>query len=93
MLLTTGGKDGRVPKKQVDEFADALVAGGKDVIYFYYPEEVHDYREPGSWISFWAIAEQFLAMHLGGRYQPVGRDLEKGDYKVVYGRAFIGQLE
>ncbi|MCB0592991.1 MAG: prolyl oligopeptidase family serine peptidase, partial [Phaeodactylibacter sp.] len=93
MLLTTGGKDGRVPKKQVDEFADALNAGGKDVIYFYYPEEVHDYREPGSWISFWAIAEQFLAMHLGGRYQPVGRDLEKGDYKVVYGRAFIGQLE
>lgn len=93
MLLTTGGKDGRVPKKQVDEFADALNAGGKDVIYFYYPEEVHDYREPGSWISFWAIAEQFLAMHLGGRYQPVGRDLEKGDFKMVYGRQFIGQLE
>lgn len=93
ILLTTGSKDGRVPQRQVDEFADALNAAGKDVIYFYYPNEVHDYREPGSWISFWAIAEQFLARSLGGRYQPAGRDLEKGDYKVVYGRQFIGQLE
>ncbi|MCO6491919.1 MAG: S9 family peptidase [Phaeodactylibacter sp.] len=93
ILLTTGGKDGRVPQRQVDAFADALNAVGKDVIYFYYPEEVHDYREPGSWVSFWAIAEQFLSRHLGGRYQPAGRDLEKGDYKVVYGRRFIGGLE
>ncbi|MCB9286431.1 MAG: S9 family peptidase [Lewinellaceae bacterium] len=93
ILLTTGGKDGRVPKRQVDDFADALYKAGKEVTYFYYPEEVHDYREPGSWISFWAIAEQFLAQNLGGRYEPVGRDLEKGDYKVVYGRQFIGQLK
>lgn len=93
ILLTTGSKDGRVPQKQVDQFADALNAAGKEVVYFYYPEEVHDFREPGSWISFWAIAEQFLAQNLGGRYQPVGRDLEKGDFKVVYGRPFIGLLE
>lgn len=93
ILLTTGGKDGRVPQRQVDAFADALNAAGKDVIYFYYPDEVHDYREPGSWVSFWAIAEQFLSRHLGGRYQPAGRDLEKGDFKVVYGRRFIGGLE
>ncbi|MCB9348698.1 MAG: S9 family peptidase [Lewinellaceae bacterium] len=93
LLLTTGSKDGRVPKKQVDDFADALNSAGKKVIYFYYPEEVHDYRKAGSWISFWAIAEQFLAENLGGRFQPVGRDLEKGDYKVVFGRKWIGQLE
>ena len=93
ILLTTGSKDGRVPKKQVDDFADALNKAGKEVIYFYYPEEVHDYRNAGSWISFWAIAEQFLSQNLGGRYQPVDRDLDKGDYKLVFGRKFIGQLE
>jgi len=92
ILLTTGGKDGRVPQKQVDDFAGALANAGKEVAYFYYPEEGHDYQEPGSWISFWAIAEQFLAQNLGGRFQPAGDDLEKGDFKVVYGRDFIGGL-
>lgn len=93
LLLTTGGKDGRVPQKQVDNFADALAKAGREVVYFYYPEEVHDYRETGSWISFWAIAEQFLAQQIGGRFQPAGPDLGKGGYRVVYGQEFIGRLK
>ncbi len=92
ILLTTGSKDGRVPQQQVDALAKALYDAQKEVVYFYYPEEVHDYREPGSWLSFWAIAEQFLSRNLGGKAQPVGEDLRKGNFKVVYGKEWIGKM-
>ena len=89
ILLTTGSKDGRVPQQQVDAFATALHNAQKEVVYFYYPNEVHDFSEAGSWVSFWAIAEQFLHQHLGGNYQAVGEDLKKGNFKVVYGKEWI----
>lgn len=93
LLLTTGSKDDRVPQKQMDDFAKALEKTEKEVVYFYYPEEGHDYREPGSWISFWAVAEQFLHEYIGGRYQPIGNDLEKGNFKIRYGKDYISTLD
>ena len=92
MLLTTGSKDARVPQKQMDDFAEGLHEAGKAPIYFYYPDEQHDYREAGSWISFWAIAEQFLHQNLGGNYQKAGEDLQKGKFNIVYGQAFVDSL-
>ncbi len=93
LFLTTGGKDARVPREQVDAFARALAEAGKEVVYVVYPDEGHDYREAGSWISFWALAEQFLAKNLGGRYQPAGDDPSKGKYEVIYGQDFISRID
>ncbi len=93
LLLTTGSLDDRVPQKQVDDFAKALDEAGKDVVYFYYPEEVHDYRQPESWISFWAIAEDFLHKHAGGRKQPRELDIESGNLISVYGTEYIDNIE
>lgn len=84
LLLTTGSKDDRVPQSQMDHMADAMKKAGKDVTYFYYPEEEHDYRSNESWVSFWAIAEGFLAKHLGGRSQPGEKDRQRGNYVVKY---------
>ncbi len=89
LLLTTGSKDARVPQSQVDNFANALAEAGKEVIYFYYQEEGHDYRAPESWISFWAVGEQFLHDHIGGKQQPSAGDFEKGNLKVVHGQSYI----
>jgi dipeptidyl aminopeptidase/acylaminoacyl peptidase len=93
LLLTTGGKDARVPQQQSSDFARALVAAGKEVLYFYYPEEGHDYRQPGSWVSFWALAEQFLHQHLGGRFEPLGDSLKQGDFKIARGEAWVKRLK
>ena len=93
MLLTTGSLDERVPQKQVDDFAKALDDAKKDVVYFYYPEEGHDYRRPASWISFWAIAEEFLHHNAGGRKQMRGDDIESGNFKIMYGKEFIEDIE
>ncbi|MCB9230995.1 MAG: S9 family peptidase [Bacteroidia bacterium] len=83
VLLTTGSKDERVPQAQMDTMATALKNAGKEVQYFYYPEEVHDYRADSNWISFWEAGEKFLAKHLGGKYLPDSSGA-KPAYVVVY---------
>ena len=93
MLLTTGGLDERVPQSQSDNFADALQKAGKQVIYFYYPEEVHDYRQSESWISFWAVAEYFLHKNLGGRKESRGVDIEQGNLEIMYGADYIEGID
>lgn len=92
LLLTTGSLDVRVPQSQMDVIADKLFLLEKKPIYFYYPGEVHDYRDPRSWISFWAITEHFLMKHIGGKAQPVADDLQGVDYKCVYGEGFIQSI-
>ena len=92
MLLTTGSKDDRIPQMQMDSMASALNKAGKEVIYFYYPEEVHDYRSPQSWISFWAVTEQFLSAKLGGRYETKNNDIRDSDMVVVEGQKFIDNM-
>ncbi len=93
ILLTTGSLDERVPQSQSDTFADALQKAGKEVVYFYYPEEVHDYRLPESWVSFWAIAEHFLHKNLGGRRESRGVDIELGNMEIMYGADYIEGID
>lgn len=83
LLISHGSLDERVPQSQSDNMAKALKAAGKDVIYYYYPEEGHDYALPENWQSFWAIGERFLQEHLGGRCEPAGVDLKQPNFKMV----------
>lgn len=92
LLLTTGTLDDRVPQEQSDVFAKTLHDTGREVIYFYYPEEGHDYEKPESWISFWAIAEHFLHKKIGGRKEIRKGDLEKGNFKVMFGQDYIDEM-
>ncbi len=84
VLLTIGSLDERVPQIQVDSMAEALYNAGADVQYFYYPQEVHDYLYSSSWISFWSIAEKFLARNLGGNFQMDGGDEASGELLWVF---------
>jgi len=94
LLITTGSKDKRVPQSQMDTVASAMKKENKDVVYFYYPEEGHDYRESTSWISFWAVTEQFLKDNLSGKAEPIGDDFELGDKVVVAaGEKYINNLK
>jgi len=93
LLLTTGTLDNRVPQEQIDTFAKALHDAKKDVVYFFYPEEGHDFSSPESWISFWAIAEDFLHKNLAGKKQPQQGDIEKGNLKVMFGEEYVEGIE
>lgn len=94
ILLVSGGQDSRVSAdEQSGNFANALADANKDVLYLDYPEEGHNFAQTGTWVSFWAIAEQFLAKSLGGEFAPVDEDLDKGFYDVIVGEDFVDGLE
>lgn len=93
LLVTHGGKDRTAPKSHSDQMVAALKKNGKSVTYLVYPDEPHDYRQPQSWISFWAVAERFLHEHLGGRYEPYGDDLNDVRMEVVEGADLIPGLK
>ncbi len=94
ILLVSGGQDTRVPaEEQSGKFANALADAEKDVLYLDYPEEGHNFAQSGTWVSFWAIAEQFLAKSLGGEFAPVNEDMDKGFYDVIVGEDFIDGME
>ena len=92
LLLTTGTKDQRVAQSQMENMADSLLREDKQVLYFYYPDEGHDYEKQENWCAFWAIAEKFLAVHLGGRYQPDEGAIEKSSavLKIIHDKGFKG---
>lgn len=92
LLVTHGAKDVVVPKQHSDLFVSALEKHGKDVTYLVYPDEGHDYLQPESWISFWAVAEQFLHKHLGGRFEPAADDFEGANLQVPAGWKLIPEL-
>ena len=92
LLVTHGGKDVVVPKQHSELFVSALQKHGKDITYLAYPDEGHDYLQAESWISFWAVAEQFLHKHLGGRFEPVANDLEGSKLEVPAGSELMPEL-
>jgi dipeptidyl aminopeptidase/acylaminoacyl peptidase len=50
---------------------DAAKKNGKDVRYMLFEDEGHGFARPENKMKFYAVAEEFLARHLGGRAQEV----------------------
>jgi hypothetical protein len=50
-----------------------------------YPDEGHGFARPANRQSFYAVAEAFLAKHLGGRIEPVGSDFEGSSITIEEG--------
>ncbi len=44
----------------------------KPVEYVLYTDEGHGFARPENRLHFYALAEEFLAKHLGGRFEPIG---------------------
>jgi dipeptidyl aminopeptidase/acylaminoacyl peptidase len=84
LLMSTGSKDQKIPQEHNDLMAERMFKAGNKITYFYYPDEGHDYRDPESWISFWAFTEEFLAKHLGGKNESIEKGKSVGDYELVY---------
>ena len=55
------------------------------VIYVLYSDEGHGFARPENRLSFYAIAEAFLAKHLGGRSEGIGDDFEGSSASVKQG--------
>ncbi len=72
LLIAHGVNDPRVTKAESDQIVAVLQENGVPVTYVVYPDEGHGFAQPENRLAFYAVAEQFLAEHLGGRAEPVG---------------------
>ncbi|MFP4113440.1 MAG: S9 family peptidase [Spirochaetales bacterium] len=89
LLIGQGANDPRVKQAESDQIAAAMQEKGIPVSYVLYPDEGHGFARPENRLSFFAIAEAFLAQHLGGRTEPVGDDFTNSSVRVTVGAADI----
>jgi dipeptidyl aminopeptidase/acylaminoacyl peptidase len=85
LLIAQGANDPRVKQAESDQIVHAMQKKSIPVTYILYPDEGHGFARPENSISFTAVAEAFLAEHLGGRYEPVGDDFKGASLKVLTG--------
>lgn len=93
LLIAQGANDPRVKQAESDQIVQAMQAKGIPVTYVLYPDEGHGFARPENSISFTAVAEAFLAEHLGGRFEPVGDDFSRASLKVLTGIEGVPGLE
>lgn len=69
LLVVQGANDPRVNKRESDQIVIALRDRGFPVEYIVAPDEGHGFARPVNNMAMLALAEKFLAKHLGGRHQ------------------------
>lgn len=72
LLIGQGANDPRVKQAESDQIVEAMRKAKKEVKYVVYPDEGHGFARPENRLHFFAIAEEFLGKHIGGRYEPMG---------------------
>ena len=92
LLIGQGANDPRVKQSESDQIVQAMQDKEIPVTYVLYPDEGHGFARPENNLSFFAVAEAFLAQHLSGRYEPVGDDLTGASITVPAGREGIPGL-
>ncbi|MFN6562682.1 MAG: S9 family peptidase [Nostoc sp. ChiSLP01] len=71
LLIGQGANDPRVKQAESDQIVNAMQQAGLPVQYVLYPDEGHGFARPENRLHFFAIAEEFLAKYLGGRFEPL----------------------
>ncbi len=92
LLIGQGANDIRVKQTESEQIVAAMTANGLPVTYVLYSDEGHGLERPESRLSWYAIAETFLARHLGGRAEPIGGDLAGANLHVCEGAAHLPEL-
>ena len=92
LLIGQGANDPRVKQAESDQIVQAMQARSIPVTYVLFPDEGHGFARPENNIAFLALAEQFLAAHLGGRAEPFGEALKPSSMTVPAGAEFAPGL-
>ena len=92
LLIGQGANDPRVKQAESDQIVQAMREKEIPVTYVLYPDEGHGFARPENNLSFVAVTEAFLAENLGGRFEPVGNDLNGSSLTVPTGAENIPGL-
>jgi dipeptidyl aminopeptidase/acylaminoacyl peptidase len=92
LLIAQGANDPRVKQAESDQIVKAMQAKKIPVTYALFPDEGHGFARPENNIAFMAIAEAFLARHLGGRVEPIGEGFKGSSVTVPEGSDLVPGL-
>jgi len=89
LLIGQGANDPRVKQAESDQIVDAMKSRDIPVTYVLYPDEGHGFQKPENNLSFFAVAEAFLAECQGGRYQELGNDFANSSIQIPHGIEYV----
>lgn len=92
LLIGQGENDPRVTKTESDQIVEIMQDKDLPVTYVNFPDEGHGFQRPQNRLSFYAVADAFLAECLDGRYEPIGDDFTGSSIEVLAGADFIPGL-
>ncbi|HJR81239.1 MAG TPA: S9 family peptidase [Anaerolineales bacterium] len=92
LLIGQGANDPRVKQAESDQIVQAMQAKNIPVTYVLYPDEGHGFARPENNMSFFAVAEAFLAGILEGRFEPIGDDFKGASITVPIGAEQVSGL-
>jgi dipeptidyl aminopeptidase/acylaminoacyl peptidase len=92
LLIGQGANDPRVKQAESDQIVKAMQERKIPVTYVLFPDEGHGFARPANRLAFNAVAEAFLAEHLGGRYEPIGQAFEGSSITVPAGASDVPGL-
>lgn len=89
ILIGQGAQDPRVDRSETEMVVETVRAAGVPVTLVVYPDEGHGISKPANRLAFFAVTEAFLARHLGGRSEPVGRAFEDSSITIPVGEKLV----
>ena len=92
LLIAQGANDPRVKQAEADQIVAAMKEKNIPVTYMLYPKEGHGFQRPENRFAFYAVAEAFLAEHLGGRCEPLGDSFDGAEVEIPTGREHVAGL-
>lgn len=85
LLIGQGANSQWVKQAEADRIVAAMQAKDVPVTSVLFPDEGRGFQRPENQMAFNAIAEAFLAEHLGGRAEPIGEDFRGSSVKIPIG--------
>jgi dipeptidyl aminopeptidase/acylaminoacyl peptidase len=85
LLIAHGKNDPRVKEAESGQIVKTMRDKKLPVTYVYFSDEGHGFARPENKLSFYAVTEQFLAEHLGGRSEPIADDFQGSTIEVKAG--------
>jgi dipeptidyl aminopeptidase/acylaminoacyl peptidase len=92
LLIAQGANDPRVKKEESEQIVSAMLENDIPVVYVLYKDEGHGFVRPENRLSFYAIAESFLAEVLGGRAEPIKDAFEGANLTIPVGVELVPGL-
>lgn len=93
LLIGQGANDPRVKQAESEQIVKAMQAKNLPVTYVLFPDEGHGFQRPENNLAFFAVTEQFLAQHLGGKAEPIGSTIRSSSAKIEAGAELVPGLK